>query len=239
VIDGATASETEQGGYTRPSRKVQLAEVSVLLFLVLPQMLLAAFVRDHRGDWTFPLVAVSSITRYLALLVLIFFLLWRNGEPLSSIGWRAAKAAREIALGIALVGPLRLAWTMFAALLSVLGRSERWRVPQLPAPAGWPQFVLAFFYLVVVAVTEETFFRGYLLLRLHAVTGKIWPALLLSAAAFAIEHTYQGSTGMAWAFGGGLAFGVVYLWRKSLIAPAVTHLLVDITFLLRASIHAG
>jgi membrane protease YdiL (CAAX protease family) len=48
---------------------------------------------------------------------------------------------------------------------------------------------------VVVAVSEETVFRGYLLLRLGAVLHGPFRAVLLSSALFSLGHGYEGSAG--------------------------------------------
>jgi uncharacterized protein len=44
---------------------------------------------------------------------------------------------------------------------------------------------------------------------------------------FAVGHGYEGTAGAVTVGTLGLAFGAVYLWRRSLVAPATMHLLLD------------
>jgi membrane protease YdiL (CAAX protease family) len=89
------------------------------------------------------------------------------------------------------------------------------------------EFLLAFVLVVIVALAEETIFRGYLILRLKAITSSPAAAVLLSAAIFSLGHGYEGSAGVVTVGVMGLVFALVYIWRQSLIAPIVMHFLQD------------
>jgi membrane protease YdiL (CAAX protease family) len=95
------------------------------------------------------------------------------------------------------------------------------------AARGTAEFLLAFVLVVIVALAEETIFRGYLILRFKAVTSNPVSAVLLSAAIFSLGHGYEGSAGVVTVGVMGLAFAFVYLWRQSLVAPMVMHFLQD------------
>jgi len=96
------------------------------------------------------------------------------------------------------------------------------------SPKGSLEILLAFFLIVVVAIAEETIFRGYLLLRFRAMMS--YPAaLLLSAAIFSLGHGYEGTAGMLTVGCMGLIFALVFEWRRSLVAPMVMHFLQDFT----------
>ncbi len=94
-------------------------------------------------------------------------------------------------------------------------------------PHGLGQFVLAGLLVVVVAISEETIFRGYLLLRLTAVSGSVVFAVILSSLIFSMGHGYEGVAGVATTAVMGLILAVVYLWRGSLAAPMAMHFLQD------------
>ena len=81
--------------------------------------------------------------------------------------------------------------------------------------------------MIVVAVGEETIFRGYLIQRFHGLTGSAVGAIVISAFVFALGHGYQGSAGVATIGVVGLIFGALYVWRRSLVAPIVMHFLLD------------
>ncbi|MCL5958197.1 MAG: CPBP family intramembrane metalloprotease [Chloroflexi bacterium] len=211
----------------RPTRKEQLIEVAVFLFLVLPSITLSLFV-IKQGGLTFVVVAFSTILRDLALVCLILFFLWRNGEPLDRIGWTFRNSWREAALGIALFVPL----FFVAALLENAFRAAGLSAPSTPLPSflaarGYAEIVLAFLLVVVVAVAEETIFRGYLILRFKGVARSTSAAILLSAVIFSLGHGYEGSAGLATVGVVGIVLALVYVWRKSLVAPVVMHFLQD------------
>ena len=83
------------------------------------------------------------------------------------------------------------------------------------------------FLVIVVAVSEETIFRGYLILRLKAVTGSAAAAVIISSIIFSLGHGYEGLGGAVTVGVMGAVFAVIYLWRKSLIAPITMHFLQD------------
>ena len=69
-----------------PSRKIQAAEVAIFLLLIVPSMVLSLFV-IRQGQLSFLLAATAIIFRDVGLVCLILFFLWRNGEPVSCVGW--------------------------------------------------------------------------------------------------------------------------------------------------------
>lgn len=190
--------------------------------------MILSFFAFKQGTAGFILVAIATIFRDLALVSLIAFFLWRNREPISRLGWTIRSAHKEIALGVALFIPLLAITSYLDNLLRAAGLST---LPKPLAgfltPAGPGQFVLAFVLVAVVAVAEETIFRGYLILRLQSLTGSAAAAAVLSAIIFCFGHGYEGAAGVITVGVMGLAFAGVYLWRRSLVAPIVMHFLQD------------
>ena len=220
-----TDDNSERG--EQVSRTQQLVEVSVFLFLIVPSMVLSLFV-VKQGGLSFVLVAISTILRDLALVSLILLFLWRNGEPIGRIGWTYKNGWKDVILGILLFIPIFLG----AGLLESAFRAAGLSAPSTPLPSflaakGYSEFVLAFVLVVVVALAEETIFRGYLMLRLRNVTQSIPAAIILSAVIFSLGHGYEGSAGIATVGLMGVALAVVYVWRRSLVAPIVMHFLQD------------
>jgi membrane protease YdiL (CAAX protease family) len=183
-----------------------------------------SFLTVKPDSLTFPVLAVAGILRDLALLSLVLYLIWRNSEPFSSIGCTWHQAGREILLGVALFLPLTYGIGLFEKFLQEAGLSVK-GPPSYLLPAGTWQVLLALVFIVVVAVSEEVIFRGYLIRRFRALTGNRAAALLLSSAIFSVGHGYEQSGGMVAVGILGLLFGVVYLWRGSLLAPIVMHFL--------------
>ena len=209
------------------SRTEQSVELAVFLFLIVPSMVLSFFAVTQ-GSLGFALVAVATICRDLALVSLIVFFLWRNGEAVAQLGWTLVRGQRELFLGVALFVP----FTFCAALLERTLLAAGLSVPSTPLPALTPardltDLLLAIALVVIVAVAEETIFRGYLLLRLQAVTASPAVAVVLSAVVFSLGHGYEGSAGVVTVGVMGAVFAIVYRWRKSLVAPTVMHFLQD------------
>lgn len=210
-----------------PSRREQLREVLTFLFLIVPSMGLSFFT-IRQGAPSFVLTAVATILRDLALVGLIAFFLWRNGEPFARIGWSFRGRSHDILLGV-----LGFAAVFAAApVLEQLFRSAGLSAPATPLPRfltadGRAQLGLAVLLVLIVAVAEEIIFRGYLILRLQAVTGSRGWAVLLSSLIFAVGHGYERTAGVATIGAMGAIYALVYLRTKSLAAPIVMHFLQD------------
>ncbi len=210
----------------QPNRKEQFVEVSVFLFLIVPSMALSFFA-VKQGSLSFVLVAFATILRDLALVSLILFFLWRNAEPINWIGWTFKNSWREISIGIGLYIPFFIASGFLERALQVAGLS----VPSTPLPSmaaeGMGELLLAIALVAVVALGEETIFRGYLILRLKVITTSPTAAALLSATIFSLGHGYEGSAGVVTVGVMGVIFALIYIWRQSLVAPIVMHFLQD------------
>ncbi len=116
-----------------------------------------------------------------------------------------------------------LDWVLLRAGLSA---------PATPLPSvlkveGRYEVLLALVLITVVAVAEETIFRGYLLLRFRAILRSSTWAILLSSAIFSVGHGYEGSAGLVTVGVMGVLLACVYLWRGSLAASIVMHFLQD------------
>jgi len=218
-------TETEAG---EPSRREQLIEVGVFLLLILPSLALSFFA-VKQGQVGFVLTAVATILRDLGLVALILFFLWHNQEALRTIGWTLRRGWQDAALGAVLFIPMFFG----AALLEQFLHSIGFSVPSTPLPSsltaqGPGEIILAVLLVIVVAVAEETMFRGYLIRRFRGVTASTALAVILSAVVFSLGHGYEGTAGVVTVGTMGLVFALVYVWRGSLVAPMVMHFLQDL-----------
>jgi uncharacterized protein len=201
-------------------------------------------------------LAVPFVDRNLGALVAVVFLYipvlfsWRRGEDLVAYGFRAAPVGRGLALGLG--APLIL-FPIFAAVFVLFydvvcrpGQAD-WLRQLAPRGAcrgwdGWagmhaPPFdlellELAFVQVVVIALPEELFFRGFLHElceralppRRRLLGGGIGWALVLSSALFAVGHLAAGfDLRRLSVFFPGLLFGWMRSATGSVLAGTIAH----------------
>lgn len=224
------APELPPLGPPGPPRPVAVRELGVVLLILVPPLVLS-LVAFRSISLTFTTLAAAAICQDLALLALVTYLVWRNGEGVRSLGWRGP-VAQEVVVGAVLFFPTYFAAGALESLLTRGGLSAPSHLPSFLQATGPAEKVLAAVLVVVVAVVEETVFRGYLLRRFAQLTSSPAVAVVLSAIVFALGHGYEGSAGMAAVAFLGVVFALVYLWRGSLLAPMVMHLLQDMAGLI-------
>ncbi len=201
--------------------------MGVFLFLIFPSMVLSFFVAGQDGVG-FGALALMVMLRDLALVCLVAFFLWRNRERFAAIGWRTRGWWKEALIGVLLFGPVFFGLAQFENGLAQMGLSTPSReLPSFLTASGGGQFALATALVVIVAFSEETLFRGYLILRLGSVTGSAAAAVVLSSVVFSVGHGYEGSAGVVTVGTFGAIAALVYLWRGSLVAPMLMHFLQD------------
>ncbi|MBP1151826.1 type II CAAX endopeptidase family protein [Methylocaldum sp. RMAD-M] len=208
-------------------KKTLLFEVSVFLSLIVPSMVLSFFA-VRQGALTFTVTAWATMLRDLALVGLIAYFLRRNGEPTCRLGWTFTNARTEVGIGLALFIPFFVGMGVLENSLRAAGFSmPSTPLPTYLRPESLPQSVLATLLVAVVAIAEETIFRGYLILRFKGLGASSAGAVALSAFIFSLGHGYEGSAGVITVGAAGLIFGMIYLWRRSLVGPVVLHFLLD------------
>jgi membrane protease YdiL (CAAX protease family) len=220
TVDASTSSPS-------PTRQQAATELGVFLFLIVPSLAISLFVTQQLSVG-FVLLAISTILRDLALVSLVLYFLWRNGEPRWKIGWTWRQFWQNVALGVVLFVPFLVVVTLLELAFRALGLSAPpANLPSYLSPSGGLQLALGAVLVIVVAVAEETIFRGYLILRFGQLTNNVIVAVLVSAFIFSLGHGYEGSAGVATVGLVGVALGFLYVWRGSLVAPMVMHFLLD------------
>ena len=216
------------------SHRQQATELAVFLLLIVPSLVLS-FAGTGGDHLSFPLVALATILRDLGLLALVLLLVARAREPLAAIGWVREGAGREAWWGLLLAVPTLIGTQLLQAALRAAGLSGPPPTDSAVTPRGsFGDLLLALILVVVVAISEETIFRGYLMLRFSRVLhSRAW-AVVLSALVFAIGHGYEGGAAVVTIGLTGVAFALVYLWRRSLVAVVIMHFALDFVALVVA-----
>jgi uncharacterized protein len=184
----------------------------------------------------------------IMLLYAPLFWAWRRNEDLVTYGLRAEPVGRGLALGLGL--PLFVVFPLFLGgyllFYEIACGSPTLAVLTPPGAClgfgGWTDIgaphldadlaVWALGQLVVVALPEELFFRGFLLHLLERAFpprrrlwgGGIGWALFISAALFAVIHLPRDGDPRALAtFFPGLLFGWMRSATGSILAPTLAH----------------
>jgi membrane protease YdiL (CAAX protease family) len=76
-------------------------------------------------------------------------------------------------------------------------------------------------------LTEVTVFRGYLMLRFNTLTNSVAASVIITSVVFSLGHGYEGAAGVGAIGVLGVVPALIYIWRKSLVAPMVIHFLID------------
>src|SRR6266581_4437073 len=102
---------------------------------------------------------------------------------------------------------------------------------------GAPLFGLAagLVILIFTGLPEEVLFRGFIQTTLVRCTGRPLVGLVAASLVFGAAHLDNGPHAPDWRYGvlatlAGLAYGWVYLRTRRILAPAIAHTLVDVTW---------
>lgn len=201
------------------------------------------------GRWVVGLAVpwVASNLKTVAVLVFLYlpgWLVWRRGETFGDYGLTLRRWPRDLAWGLSaalvVLPPFALAFWGFVEVLPALpGPLAGWLAPYrgglspaLRLPPGFLWLMVT--HLLVVALPEEFFYRGWLYARfaeglderrrgrrLLGVT--IGPAFWLTAALFAVGHLTEPYPWRLAVFFPALVFGWLRLRTGGLVAPIVFH----------------
>ena len=176
-----------------------------------------------------------SLVDTVVLLTLILWLLVRRGETPSRVFFGDRPAGREVATGLLSVP---LVFVLVAILTIVIRRfvPSLHNVPDNPLEAllGTQAGLAMFLFVVIVAGgVREELQRAFLLHRFRDDLGQPWMGVLITSLAFGMGHTLQGLDAAIITGSLGAIWGVMYVLRRSALAPMVSHSLFNSTELLR------
>jgi len=177
------------------------------------------------GTWSPRFVITMSLIDTVLVLGLVWLFLRAHREPVRAFLTGPRRPAREALLGVALVpAALVLVILVLATVLAV--RPELHNVPVNPFERmlQTPRDAALFAPVVMLAggVREEVQ-RGFIIHRFDRYLGGGLVGILLFSGVFGLGHVDQGyaaaiATGVL-----GAAWGGLYLARRSVIAPLVSH----------------
>ena len=195
--------------------------------LLLVQLLALAGVRPFIEGETLNVtwVFLLSLADTVLLLTLIGGLLVANGESIRDVFLGTRLARTEVPLGLVSVVPVLL---IAAAVLVTSQYVAPWlhNVPDNPL-AGLLQsprdrWLFAIVALVAGGFREEVQ-RAFLLTRFELHLGGARVGLIVTSVAFGLGHLLQGFDAALATGTLGFIWGAMYLWRRSSVAPIVSH----------------
>jgi uncharacterized protein len=181
--------------------------------------------RLEDGGWSPAFVIVMSLLDMVLVLGLIFLFLRAHREPVIGFLLGPRRAGREAVLGLALVPvALVLVVLVLTAILATAPELHNVDVNPFERMLQTPRDLAVFAVVVMLAggVREEVQ-RGFIIHRFDQYLGGGVLGIVLFSTVFGLGHVEQGyaaalATGVL-----GAAWGVVYLVRRSVVAPVVSH----------------
>lgn len=154
--------------------------------------------------------------------------LYLAGHKPRTVGWTGRRWLADVGLGLAALLATYIVLIQ-ATLVILLLRPDLLAEPspaQRAIEETFPPMPLSVMVPVClfVAFWEELVFRGFLLTRLQAVLRRWWLTVPMGAAIFGAPHVYQGTLAIVITAFLGLVMGLLFVWRKSLVAPIAFHL---------------
>lgn len=213
------------------ARLFAIAEV-VLCSSVPTQLVIGAILRgvgwaptDAAGNLSLPFVLTLSLADTLLLTILMVWLTQMHGESARALWFGSRPILREAAVGILLIPAVFLT---VVVLLNVLRIFAPWlhnvETNPLERLAGTPSEAAMFALVAIFAGgLREELQRAFLLKRFEEHLGGASVGVIVLSLAFGIGHIVQGwdaviTTGVL-----GALWAIVYLRRRSSVAPIVSH----------------
>jgi membrane protease YdiL (CAAX protease family) len=195
------------------------------LFLITVLTAFGMSIRTTGGALSPRFIVALSMLDTLLVIGMIFFFLRAHGERASEVLLGSRPVPREILAGFVLLP------VMFILVLVVLGTiltitPELHNVPRNPLEDLLQSRRDAIVFGVVATIAggvREEIQRGFILHRFDRYLGGGALGLILFSAVFGLGHIDQGyDVAIATGILGGI-WGLVYLLRRSVIAPMVSH----------------
>lgn len=196
----------------------QLFLISVLTGFGMP-------LRTESGDLSPPFVFTLSLLDTVFVIGLVLFFLRAHRESAREVLLGNRPVFREVLLGVALI-PVMFVLVLLILLVIIGLAPQLHNVPRNPLEDMLTNRQDAAIFAVVVMIAggvREEVQRGFILHRFSQYLGGGIVGIVVFSAVFGLGHIDQG-TDAAIATGTlGAAWGILYLARRSIVAPMVSH----------------
>jgi len=214
-----------------PGQRRTVAIIEVFLCSSVPTQLGIGLLMQAAG-WslrpvpTLPVVAILSVSDTVLLLVMMVVLTHAHGERVDALWLGHRRPWKEAGFGLLLVPPVFLMVGVIMTLLMRLTPALH-NVPTNPleqiATGGAQEAALLGVVAILAGGVREELQRAFLLQRFERHLGGATVGIIVLSTAFGLGHLLQGrdaavTTGVLGAF-----WAIVYLRRRSSLAPIVSH----------------
>jgi membrane protease YdiL (CAAX protease family) len=209
----------------------EIAAWGVFMLAFLSLAIVPAFFRDHEPPGAgieflaTPVGAITIAVIQLVPLLIAYRLARKAGRSPRELGVnKGAGFVPEIALGVAAYAAFSIGFPLLAKPVLDLLPSQKIALPELSGSSdflSWGVFALS------VGIMEEWVLRGYGYGVLNAHLRRPWVSAVIVSALFGVAHLYQGWGPVVVLALFGLYLNALVIWRGSLIAPVVVHVLND------------
>lgn len=235
-------------GPARPRRLIALAEVFLCSSVPTQFLLQVLFVQagwvptTADGGLSLPFVVAVSLADTVLLIALMVTITRAHGETVAGLWLGPRPVLREAMLGVALVPSIFLLVILLLTGVRLLAPSLH-NVPANPLEQmarGGALDAAAFGLVAILAGgVREELQRAFLLRRFEQHLGGPVAGVLVLSVAFGLGHALQGwdaaiTTGALGAF-----WAVLYLRRRSSVAPVVSHAGFNSLEVLRIAVGGG
>jgi len=178
------------------------------------------------------LTMILTLANGAVLLVVIGGILRGRRQNMASIGLCVKTWWQPILLGVAaavaafaaLFASAGVIYVLYPAGFAAMQENSQRITQELPKLHPVVLCLVAMF----VGLYEEVIFRGFILTRLRRATGSAAVAVVLSSALFAAPHMMTQVAVVVIPISMlGIIFGVLTLWRRSVLAAIIGHALFD------------
>lgn len=177
--------------------------------------------------------SVPSILLYSQILLLLYFVSLKRSNRLSwqDLGWKSETLLKDIIIGGLFGAVLATLYFLFIAdLQTMLQKQLGDYVPPGVLLSSFGSSNIQFFFanVILAPFVEENFYRGYAMYKLKQLFS-IPVTFILSCIFFGLLHWAGGFwyiviTGV---FAGGM-FCTLLIWRKNIIAPFISHFVLNV-----------
>jgi membrane protease YdiL (CAAX protease family) len=165
----------------------------------------------------------TSITSHLRYVPILLFVMWRSCEGWSRFGLVRPRFRKDVLIGL-------VVWVAVAGVHSLVALANRRTdagISFVPYALPAARFCLLLADCCTIGCAEELWSRAYLIPRIEAVTGATWFAVVVSVAAFAFVHSYQGYEGILLAALSAAVWAIAFCLTRRFWPLALSHAIHD------------